>query len=429
MMPFGPSRPGRVGFVLKGYPRLSETFIAQEIRALEQRGLDIAIISLRRPTDRTNHPVHSEIRAPLLYLPEYLKDEPRRVVAGWLRARRLPGYRAARRAWLKDLARDPTPNRIRRFGQALALAAELPADIGHLHAHFLHTPASVARYAAMLRGLRWSVSAHAKDIWTTPVWEKREKLTEAAWTVTCTRSGRDHLAGLAPRPERVLLAYHGLDLARFPPASPHHSIRNGSDPADPAIILSVGRAVEKKGYDDLLAALAVLPSDLAWRFVHVGGGVLAKQLKRQARRLGLEDRIEWRGARPQPDVLAAYRTADLFVLAAKIGKDSDRDGLPNVLMEAQSQRLPCIATQLPGIAELIEDGASGVLVPPGDPRALAAALAALIRDPARRHELAAAGEARVRRAFDIEGGIALLAAQFGVPEPVTHMAAMAAAAD
>ncbi|HKS89706.1 MAG TPA: colanic acid biosynthesis glycosyltransferase WcaL, partial [Stellaceae bacterium] len=158
----------RVAFVLKGYPRLSETFIAQEILALERRGLAIDIVSLRHPTDRATHPVHGRIAAPVLYLPEYLKDEPRRVWASWRRARRLAGYRAARRQWLADLIRDPTPNRIRRFGQALVLAAEIGADVRHLHAHFLHTPASVTRYAALMRGLPWSVSAHAKDIWTIP---------------------------------------------------------------------------------------------------------------------------------------------------------------------------------------------------------------------------------------------------------------------
>lgn len=203
-----PPPGGRVAFVLKGYPRLSETFIAQEILALEQLGLEIEIVSLRHPTDRARHPVHGQIEAPVLYLPEYLKDEPRRVLAAWRRARRLPGYAAARRAWLADLARDPTPNRIRRFGQALVLAAEMAPDIRHLHAHFLHTPASVARYAAMIGGLRWSVSAHAKDIWTIPAWEKRGKLTSAEWAVTCTEFGRRHLAELAPSPGKVRLSYH-----------------------------------------------------------------------------------------------------------------------------------------------------------------------------------------------------------------------------
>ena len=189
---------GRVAFVLKGYPRLSETFIAQEILALERRGLAILIVSLRHPTDRKTHPVHAAIRAERLYLPEYLYQEPARVWRGWRWARRQNGYRRAWRAWLADLWRDPTPNRVRRFGQALVLAAELPQDIGHLHAHFLHTPASVARYAALICGLGWTVSAHAKDIWTIPDWEKREKLGEAEWAVTCTAAGRAHLAARAP---------------------------------------------------------------------------------------------------------------------------------------------------------------------------------------------------------------------------------------
>jgi hypothetical protein len=213
-----PPGVGRVAFVLKGYPRLSETFIAQEIRALEQRGLDILIVSLRHPTDRATHPIHQFIRAALLYLPEYLYKEPRRLWWGWLRSRRRPGYRRALRAWLADLRRDPTPNRIRRFGQAIVLAAELPANVNHLHAHFLHTPASVARYAALITGLGWTVSAHAKDIWTLPVWEKRTKLAGASWIVTCTQAARNHLASVSPRPDTVALCYHGLDLERFPAA-------------------------------------------------------------------------------------------------------------------------------------------------------------------------------------------------------------------
>jgi glycosyltransferase involved in cell wall biosynthesis len=407
---------GRVAFVVKGYPRLSETFIAQEILALEQRGLDILIVSLRHPTDPTTHPVHRQIEAPVLYLPEYLKDEPRRVWQGWRRARRLPGYRMAWRTWLKDLIRDPTPNRIRRFGQALALAAELPADIGQMHAHFLHTPASVARYAAAMRGIDWSVSAHAKDVWTIPAWEKRGKLASARWAVTCTETGRRHLAELAPMPDKVMLSYHGLDLDRFaaPPRPARADTADGSDPACPVTLLSVGRAVAKKGFDDLLTALALLPAGLSWRLVHVGGGALAGHLKREAARLGFEQRIEWRGAQPQPEVLKAYRQADLFVLAAKVARDGDRDGLPNVLLEAQSQGLACVATALPGIAELIEDGRTGILVTPADPKALAVALERVIRSPALRRRLGEAGEARVRREFDMCTAIGHLAERFGL---------------
>jgi len=415
------TRHSRAAFVLKGYPRLSETFIAQEILALEQRGLGILIVSLRHPTDRKTHPITTAIGADRLYLPEYLYQEAARVWRSWLMVRRRAGYRRARRTWLADLLRDPTPNRVRRFGQALVLAAELPADVDHLHAHFLHTPASVARYAALICGLRWSVSAHAKDIWTTPDWEKREKLGEAEWAVTCTAAGHAHLVSLAPRPETVALCYHGLDLERFaPPPSQPCCGGDGTSAERPVVLLSVGRAVAKKGYDDLLAALALLPRDLAWRFVHIGGGALAADLRRRAEQLGLAQRIEWRGACAQPEVLAAYRAADLFVLAAKVSADGDRDGLPNVLMEAQSQRLACIATTVCGIPELIEDGVTGLLVAPGEPAALAAALAGLIGDPARRAALGAAGEQRVRGSFAMTAGIDHLARYFGGVAELNH---------
>jgi glycosyltransferase involved in cell wall biosynthesis len=413
------ARRNRIAFVLKGYPRLSETFIAQEIVALERRGLEVLIVSLRHPTDRASHPVHRLIAASVLYLPEYLHHEPRRVWQGWLRSRRLPGYEAARAAWLADLRRDPTPNRVRRFGQALVLAAELPRDIGHIHAHFLHTPASVARYAALISGLGWTVSAHAKDIWTTPDWEKRIKLGEAQWAVTCTEASRRHLASLAARPASVWLCYHGLDLDRFPPATPRSDKRDGSDPHHPVVILSVGRAVAKKGYDDLLDALSMLPAGLEWRFVHVGGGALGAALRRQAQRLGLSHRIEWRGALAQPEVLAAYRQADLFALPCKIAKDGDRDGLPNVLVEAQSQGLACVSTNISAVPELVQHGVTGLLTPPGNPAALAAALTSLIRDPATRARLGVAGERRVRDLFSMAPGIDLLAQRFGlVTKPV-----------
>jgi len=253
------SAPSAIAVVLKVYPRLSETFIAQEIRALEQRGLALKLFSLRHPTDPAVHPVHREIAAPVAYLPEYLHDEPARVLGAWRRARRLPGYPQAWRTWLGDLRRDPTRNRVRRFGQACVLAAELPQGIRQLHAHFLHTPASVARYAAVMTGLPWSCSAHAKDIWTTPEWEIREKLAELDWLVTCTSVGREHLAGLAKQPEKVDLLYHGLDFDRLPPAPSDRPRSDGTTPESAVRLLTVCRLVEKKGIDILLDGLARLP--------------------------------------------------------------------------------------------------------------------------------------------------------------------------
>ncbi|MHC8509857.1 MAG: glycosyltransferase family 4 protein [Rhodospirillales bacterium] len=401
-----------VPFVLKGWPRLSETFIAQEIKALEDRGVDIRIISLRRPADRGVHALNRAVRAPVLYLPEYLHTEPLRVLRAWAWARSLPGYGLAKRVWRGDLKRDRSRSRRRRFGQAMVLAAEGASGVAHIHAHFLHTPASVARYAALMLGLPWSVSAHAKDIWTTPEWELSEKLADAAWCVTCTHAGAERLRALAPASGAVDLLYHGLDFTRFPETPPSRPLRDGGDAADPVRVLSVGRAVEKKGYDGLLRALAALPSTLHWRFEHIGGGADLKKLKAQAEQLGLAGRIQWRGALTQDEVIKSYRAADVFVLNARVAADGDRDGLPNVLMEAQANGLVCLAAHVSAVPELIEHGVTGVLTPPDDAPRLSAALADLMTDPGRRARLGEAGRLRVRGAFGMSAGVDELARRF-----------------
>ena len=400
-------------FVLKGYPRLSETFIAEEILGLERRGFDIRIVALRRPTDDRVHPVHRDIRAPVAYLPEYLHDAPLRVLGAWWRVRRRPGYGAARRQFLADLRRDPTRNRFRRFGQALVLAHEMPEGAAHLHAHFIHTPASVVAYAALLAGLPWTCSAHAKDIWTSADWDLAGKLAAARWTVTCTRTGRDRLDALSPPDRPVRLNYHGLALDRFRPLPLLRPRRDGSDAADPVRLLAVGRAVEKKGFDLLVEALARLPRDRHWRLVHVGGGPALAGLKARAAAAGIAERIAWLGPRDQAAVLQHYREADLFVLPCRVTGDGDRDGLPNVLVEAQSQGLACLSTEVGGVPELIEDGVNGRLVPPDDPGALADALGALIGDPDRRRTFGRAGQQRVARDFDSAASLDALARLFG----------------
>lgn len=386
--------------LLKGYPRLSETFIAQELLGLEQAGLSLILVAMRRPTDAKRHPIHDEIRAPVRYLPEYLHEEPGRVFKALVACLPRAGFWRASWRLMRDLPHDFTRNRFRRFGQALVLAAEWPREAGWLHAHFIHTPASVAAYTSLILGMPWTASAHAKDIWTSPDRDLTTKLHAARWVVTCTRTGFEHLRALAGPEGDVHLSYHGLDLSRFGPFDGVRSKADGSDPLRPVTLVSVGRAVEKKGYDTLLDALALLPSDLAWRFEHIGGGEKLAALKAQASRLGLSDRIEWRGALAQEEVLATYRRADLFALACRVAADGDRDGLPNVLVEASSQGLACISTTVSGVPELIMDGQNGLLVPQNDPKALAGALERAMRDPALRERLGRAAETRVRRHFD-----------------------------
>ena len=411
---------GAIAFVLKGYPRLSETFIAEEIASLEQAGLDIRIVSLRHPTDTKVHPVHRSIRASVSYLPEYLHHEPWRVVRATWRLRRARGLGAVLRRFSVDLRRDLTRNRVRRLGQALVLAAELPAEVTRLHAHFIHTPASVVSYASGLTGLPWSCSAHAKDIWTSPDWDLAQKLAATRFTVTCTAVGQARLQALAPAGRPVALVHHGLRLDRFVPLTPLPSRRDGTDAAAPVRILSVGRAVEKKGFDLLIRALAALPPALAWQWTHIGGGPLRPALEAQADAAGLDGRVAWRGAQDQEAVLAAYREADLFVLPCRIARDGDRDGLPNVLVEAQSQSLACLSTDVAGVAELIDPERTGVLVPPDDVDALAAALLCLIGDPETRRRLGSAAARRVRDSFDAKASTARLIALFAQTEAVAR---------
>jgi glycosyltransferase involved in cell wall biosynthesis len=399
----------RIAVAMKGYPRLSETFIAQELLGLQQRGLPFEIWSLRHPTDAAKHLMHHQITAPVRYLPEYLHDEPARVGRGLLAALLRPGLLRLLPVLLRDLARDRTRNRWRRFGQACVMAHELPRDIRHLHVHYLHTPASVIRYAALLGGLSWSFSAHAKDIWTTEDWEKREKIASAAWGVTCTRDGHRELERLSDRPDKVALLYHGLDLARFPAPGPR-AAREGSDPADPVRFVTIGRAVAKKGFDDLLEALAELPCTLNWRLTHIGGGEKLKALQAQAQALGLDGRIVWAGPKAQDEVIATLRAADLFVLPSKEAGDGDRDGLPNVVMEAASQGLPIVATDFAGIPEFVRDGVEGLLVPPGDVAALAASLNELAGAPEKRASLGEAAYARLTQAFSAQAGLDRVAA-------------------
>jgi glycosyltransferase involved in cell wall biosynthesis len=423
MLPSSAAR--RIAVVVKGYPRLSETFIAQEILALEARGLDLEIWSLRHPTERAVHPMNKQIKARVTYLPEYLYEEPIRVLKGVFWSVSQKGFSKTIRAFWRDLKRDFTANRIRRLGQAFAMARELPSDIAHIHVHYLHTPASVVRYAALLTGRTWTFSAHAKDIWTTPDWEKREKMQEAVWGVTCTAQGAGHLQNLSS-PEKVSLVYHGLDLSRFPAPPESRPARDGSNPMDPIRIVSVGRAVAKKGYSDVLQALAALPQDLHWRFAHIGGGELLSSIKTQAQQAGIADKVAFLGSKAQPEIIALLREADIFVLPSKKASSGDRDGLPNVIMEAASQSLPIIATDFAGIPEFIRNKREGELVPPGDWEALSNALNLLARDPTQRKALGEAAFKRLRHDFSMDGGIDLLESRFRTmtqsitkqPEPV-----------
>lgn len=381
--------------VVKGFPRVSETFITKELEALQDASLNFTISSLRQKTKDAQKVSHRVTATPN-YLPEYLHEEPVRVTRSIRMARRYEGFGRAWRSFQADLARDLTRNRVRRFGQACVLAAELPDSVRHLHAHFIHTPASVARYAAEIRGLTFSVSAHAKDIWTTPDWDLCEKLEAAQFVCTCNHAGAQRLMNLAP--EGKVRTW------------PHLVGKNTADAAKqarlegPVRLLTVARAVPKKGLMILLTALAELPSEPSWTWTHIGGGPELKRLKRAVENHPYRERLQILGSQSHAQVLDALRRHDVFVLAAVEAEDGDRDGRPNALIEAMSAGLACVASPVGGIPELLAEGIG--VMPRSEPQAFASALTSLLTTQS---TIAKLGDAAKRRADDLraEGNASL----------------------
>ena len=400
--------PGeRICVVVHAWPRLSMTFVAQELVGLEQEGLDLWIATWGTP-DKIRHPIHDQLKADVHRLPKGGAGF-RRLLRAWRKVRHTDGYAAARNQFWTEYRKEPTKRKLRAFARGIMLAGELPEDIRAIYVHFIGSSATVARYASMISGLLLAASAHARDIWTSSEADIRAKLAAMKWCATCTTIGADHLQTLADADGKVHLIHHGLSFERFPSDIPARSGSNGSNAGEPVKLLSVGRAVEKKGFDVLLDALASLPPDLHWRWTQVGDGKIIDRLRRRADELGLSGRIEWLGARDQRAVIELYRSSDLFVLPCREASDGDRDGLPNVLMEAQSQGLPCLSTDFSEIPELIIDGETGVLVPPAQAAPLASALEGLIRSPEERELLGRAGYERVRSRFESESGIRKIA--------------------
>jgi glycosyltransferase involved in cell wall biosynthesis len=379
--------------VVKGFPRISETFVTRELEALQDSGLEFTMAALRKPTKDAAR-VHHRVTAKVNYLPEYLHQEPFRVLSALAKARSFPGYAGAWSLFRQDLRRDLSRNRIRRFGQACVLAAELPAQARHLHAHFIHTPASVARYAATIRGLTFSVSAHAKDIWTSPDWELGEKLAHAQFVCTCNAAGAARLTALSGSKPPHLWPHlaHRMQEPRIPVRTP-----------GPIRMLTVARAVPKKGLSLLLDALALLAPDPAWSWTHIGGGDQLEALRAQVRTHPYKERINLLGAQPHERVLTMMRESDIFVLAAIVADDGDRDGRPNALIEAMGSGLACVATPAGGVPEVLH-GEAGILSQP-DKEAIARDLAELIRAPAKIEEFR---QASLRRSAELthEGELA-----------------------
>ncbi len=405
---------GSVAYVMNGFPRLSETFIAHEIHQLELSGLQLRLFVVKDEAEDMVHPVVDEIRAPLAYLPKAtsLSGTP---LLSWLRAN-LPGYWRAHAAlalrhplrYARTLAtalaltarHRPRKVFIKEFLQAGAIADAVLRDgeVRHLHGHFCHGVATITWFASRLSDVPFSFTAHAKDIYQrelNPGDLLERKLGAARFVATCTCANARALGARHRRPEEIHTIYHGLDTDYFSPAP---------KPADGAapLILSVGRLVEKKGFDQLIAACALLKQQGLRFDCHIVGerGSAFDGLGAQIQALGLQDQVQLRSAVTQDQLREIYRGAHVFALPCQIMDDGDRDGFPNVVAEAMAMGVPVISTAISGIPEMIDDGVHGLLVRPRDAQALAHALRRVLTEPALHADLARAGRERICERFD-----------------------------
>jgi glycosyltransferase involved in cell wall biosynthesis len=381
-------RPLRVAYVVKRFPRYSETFIVNELLAHEAAGWRPEVFALRPPVDTHFQDSLARLRAPVRYVP----SESVRPAEFWTAC--AAAYDAC--GSLDRVLRDSAGEDGRDVYQGLVLARWLrDGGFEHVHAHFASLPATIARIAAETAGMPWTFTAHAKDIFHDEVRrdDLARKCRDAAAVVAVSDFNERHLrAEFGTVAGGIVRVYNGLDLEQVPYAE------EGPRPLD---VLAVGRLVEKKGFDVLIDACARLQA--AGRTVAceiVGEGELAPALHGRVAALGLGASVRLTGPRPQRDVLASLRGAKLFVAPCLVGADGNRDGLPTTILEALASGTPCIATPVTGIPEAVRHDHTGILVPSGDPAALTEAIGRLLDRPGQRRRLARAGRTLVELRFD-----------------------------
>lgn len=362
------STTGPVAYVLKMYPRFSETFIVSEILAREAAGEEIIIFSLRPPNDPRFHPELARVKAPVIQVPR--PSSARTAWASFQAALSDPALREGAAQHLEALGRSGH-DVAQQSLEVARMARE--RGVSHLHAHFASVSTEVARLAGLISGMPYSFTAHAKDIFHQDVKasDLRERLADAHHAITISQYNLDHLRREFGEDTcaRLHLVRNGLELDRFA-HRPH--ARRGTGPAR---IVSVGRLVEKKGFGMLLETVAALREqgrDIELDIV--GEGALREELIETIERLGLTGHARLLGPRTQSEVTAMLREADLFVGSFLVGRDANVDGLPTVLLEAMAVGVLCVATDVTAVGEVVRDGDTGVLVPAGDVPALAAGI-------------------------------------------------------
>lgn len=410
-----------IAYIIKEFPRLSETFISNEIYQLERIGINLKIFSVKRPTAKRNHEAVDRIYSQVVYLPEVSALSQSHFMR-WCRMNfpRFMGdhfrlWRLRPRSYLRTLwdvikmsfryrasfFRKPKKVFIKEFLQAGHIALQIleAGRTRHLHAHFGHGSTTIAMFVSQLTGIPFSFTAHAKDIYLqelNPGDLLQTKMEKAEFVVTCTEANRVYLKSLCPGVKSVHTVYHGLDTTLFAPDE------GTACPQTTPLILSVGRFVEKKGFVYLVKACEILKQQgYAFQCRIIGeADEQTPLLKQLIQELQLENTVSLEDAVTHEELKRIYGECTLFVLPCQIIGNGDRDGIPNVLAEAMSMKLPVISTMISGIPELVEHRRNGLLIPQKDETELARALEELLKDPVLRVNLGQAAREKVCRVFD-----------------------------
>jgi glycosyltransferase involved in cell wall biosynthesis len=392
------------GYVLKRFPRISETFVAAEIIELRRQGERITVFAVSRPDEPFTHGFLAELDVPVVYLPYRPARAPRRTAVALAAA-----WRQDRRGWLQaagSALRRPGLKSWRRLLQATVLAEELRlAGVTHVHAHFASTAARLANLVWRMGGPPYSVTAHAKDIWHRDARADGlvDKLGHARFVATVSEANRTYLEALLGGRVAVHLVPNAVDLARLP--APEDRV------PEPGVVLTVARLVEKKGLDALVRACGALRrSGVDARLEVVGDGPLRSRLQALAAAEGAE--VTWHGALPHEQVAAHYRRAVVFALPCVVAATGDRDGLPTSVLEAMAAGVPVVTTAVNGLADVVEDGRTGLVVAERDPEALAVALKRLLADPDLAGRLAHHARLAVAEGFSLTASVTRLRSLF-----------------
>ncbi len=397
----------KVGYVLKVFPRLSETFVLNEILELERQGLAVEIFSLNPPMDSRFHGGLSRLRAEVTYLPRPDSSKIWQTIQDEYGSLDIHPT-AAGTAFLHAL-RSSNEGDWKHLLQALyVVSAVRSRGIDHLHAHFATSATLVVMLAHMLSDVSFSFTAHAKDIYHHTADQEllADALERATFAVTVTDHNVARLEECAPLARsKIHRIYNGIRLEKCLP-TPEPS-------SDPPLILSVGRLVEKKGFPYLVEACRLLRDQgYHFRCTIIGTGSKEKELTDLIERLELGDTVSLMGAQSQEAVMETIKQSILMILPCIIGEDGNRDALPTVLLEAMALGRSVVSTDLPGVTEIVDDGETGLLVPQRDSVSLAKAVGQLLTDSDLRKAFGQAGRRKAERLFSLTRNVAKLKGLF-----------------